>query len=100
VLKQIYAEELVVRMQQDVFNKTAADWEEHRFRRIELIKWSKLPDSDKEKWLEFYNKPSPNINLDEGDDNASKTQEHSQESQQQETGESQPESRAEAPGQV
>lgn len=80
VPKQIYAEELVVRMQQDVLNKTAANWEEHRYRRIELIKWSKLPASDKEKWLEFYNKPSPN-NLNEGDKYASETQEHPQESQ-------------------
>jgi hypothetical protein len=80
MLKQIYAEELVVRMQQDVLNKTAANWDEHRYRRIELIKWSKLPDSDKEKWLEFYNQPSPN-NLNEGDEYASETQEHPQESQ-------------------
>jgi hypothetical protein len=80
ILSQIYGEELVVRMQQDVFNKTTANWDEHRFRRIELIKWSKLPDSDKEKWLEFYNKPSPN-NLNEGDEDASETQEHPQESQ-------------------
>ncbi len=76
ILAQIYSEELVARMQQDVFNKTAADWEEHRLRRIELIKWSKLPDSDKEKWLEFYNKPRPNINLNEGENHASQTQEH------------------------
>ncbi|MCI0697454.1 hypothetical protein L0337_36280 [candidate division KSB1 bacterium] len=82
ILSQIYSEELVVRMQQDVFNKTVADWEEHRFRRIELIKWSKLPDSDKEKWLEFYNKPRSHINLIEGDDNASKTQEHPQTNEQ------------------
>lgn len=100
ILSQIYSEELVVRMQQDVFNKTVADWEEHRFRRIELIKWSKLPDQEKEKWLEFYNKPMQPVNLIEGDDDAGKTQEHPQESQQQETGESQPESRAETAGQV
>jgi hypothetical protein len=57
ILSQIYGEELVVRMQQDVFNKAAADWEECRFRRTELIKWSKLPDQEKEGWLEFYNRP-------------------------------------------
>jgi hypothetical protein len=51
-----------------------ADWEEHRWRRIELIQWSKLPD--KEKWLEFYNEPSPNINLSEGEYYASQTHEH------------------------
>jgi hypothetical protein len=81
VLKQIYAEELVVRMRQDVFNKTAADWEEHRYRRIELIKWSKLSDQEKEKWLEFYNKPMQPINLTEGEDYAGKTEEHPPESQ-------------------
>ncbi|MGH7450468.1 MAG: hypothetical protein ACRENG_03925 [bacterium] len=100
ILAQIYCEELVARMQQDVFNKTAADWEEHRFRRIELIKWSKLPDPDKEKWLEFYNKPSPNINLNEGENYAHQTQEHPQTSEQQETGEPQPGSRAETTGYV
>ncbi|MGH7595519.1 MAG: DUF4837 family protein [bacterium] len=88
------------RMQQDVFNKTVADWEEHRFRRIELIKWSKLPDQEKEKWLEFYNKPSPNINLNEGENYASQTQEHPQESQQQEAGRTEPEIGAKATGQV
>lgn len=100
ILAQIYSEELVVRMQQDVFNRTAADWEEHRLRRIELIKWSKLPDPDKEKWLEFYNKPRPNINLNEGENHASQTQEHPQTSEQQEKSELQSESRPKAAGQV
>lgn len=69
-------------MQQDALNKTTAIWEEHRLRRIELIKWSNLPDSDKEKWLEFYNEPSPNINRKEAENYANKTQEHPQENQQ------------------
>ncbi len=49
VVSQIYGEELVAKMQQDVLNKTVVDWEEHRFRRIELIKWSKLSVTEKEK---------------------------------------------------
>ncbi len=100
ILSQIYSEELVARMQQDVLNKTAANWEEHRFRRIELIKWSKLPDQEKEKWLEFYNKPIQPVNLIEGDDHADKTQEHPQESQHQEAGRAEPETGVEATGYV
>jgi len=75
---QLYLEELAARMQQDVLQKTIANWEEHSLRRIELIQWSKLSDSEKEKWLEFYNKPSPNINLNEGENHAHQTQEHPQ----------------------
>jgi len=74
VLAEIYNDELVAKMQQDVLNKNKmeADWEEHRLRRIELIQWSKLPE--KEKWLEFYNKPNPN--LSKGENYASQAQEH------------------------
>lgn len=98
ILSQMYCEELVAKMQQDVFNKPAANWDEHRLRQIELIKWSKLPDPDKEKWLEFYNMPSPNINLNEGENHASQTQEYPQESQQQEAGRSESQTGAEAAG--
>jgi hypothetical protein len=64
-----------------------------------LIKWSKLSDSDKEKWLEFYNQPSSGTNLSEGEDYARQRQEHSQTNEQQETTESEPESRSETTGQ-
>jgi hypothetical protein len=98
VLTQIYNEELVGRMQQDVLNDMSVNWKEHRLRRIELIKWSKLPDSEKEKWLEFYIKPSPNINPNKGGNYAHQTQEHPQTSKTQETGEFQPDARAETTG--
>jgi len=75
IRSRLYVEELAARMQQDVLQKTIANWEEHRRRRIELIQWSKLSDSEKKKWLEFYNKPSPNINLSEGEYHADQTQE-------------------------
>ncbi|MDZ7361630.1 MAG: hypothetical protein ONB46_13035 [candidate division KSB1 bacterium] len=99
ILSQIYGEELVLRMQQDLFNKPPADWEEHRLRRIELIQWSNLPDSDKEKWLEFYNQPSPNINLSKEENHARQTQEYPQTNEQREKSERQPESHPETTGQ-
>jgi len=82
MLREIYNEELVIRMQQDVLNRnrTEADWEEHRLRRIELIQWSTL--IEKTKWLEFYNQPSPDINLSEGENHARQTQEHPQTNEQ------------------
>jgi hypothetical protein len=100
VLAQIYCEELVAKMQQDVFNQTLANWQEHRLRRIELVQWSKLSDSEKKKWLEFYNQPSPNLNLSEGEYHADQTQKHPdahnpQTQARQETSESEPESHPE-----
>ena len=56
VLIQKYTEELLIKLQ-DLLNKTAEDWEDLQLPYIELIKWSKLPEEEKEKWLEIYSKP-------------------------------------------
>lgn len=74
ILKQMNDEELVLRMQQDVANRPAADWEEHRRRRIELIKWSALAEPEKEQWIKFY---SQAINLNEGENYVEQPQKHS-----------------------
>lgn len=76
ILKQIHDEELVLRMQQEVADRPTANWEEHRLRRIELIKWSELPETEKEKWLEFYNQTEMAINLNERENHAEQTQKH------------------------
>jgi len=81
-LTRIYNEELTAKMQYDLLNKMEGDWDEHRMRRIELIQWSKLSDSDKEKWLAFYSKPMQYTNMIEGANYASETPEHSKENQQ------------------
>jgi|GEM_PF-6204685 len=81
VLTQKYNEELLAKLQGHL-NKSTEDWEKLRLPYLELIQWSNLPDAEKEKWLELYNKPTSGINITEGDDYARQTPEHPQEHQQ------------------
>jgi hypothetical protein len=81
MLTQKYNEELLGKLRGDL-NKSADDWEKLRLPYIELIQWSKLPDAEKEKWLELCNKPMSRIHITEGDDYARQTPEHPQEHRQ------------------
>jgi hypothetical protein len=99
VLTQKYNEELLAKLQGHL-NKSPEDWEKLRLPCTELIQWSKLPDAEKEKWLELYNKPMSCLNITEGDNYARQTPEHPQENQQSEKSAPQSRSSPEATGQI